>query len=258
MRRAPILSYVVLTYAITWAIALPLVFTANHLFGVSVSYKLHYLTAYGPLISALIVIFITKGVGGLKTLLSKILLWRVNLIWYLVAFLPLLIYLPIAGFHPDLLGEINFLPNFGIGALLLWIFNSGLGEEVGWRGFLLPELQKKYSPIKSSFILSLFWIIWHIPAFFYLPTYMKLGLGVLPFFAIGIVSGSVIYTWLFNNTKGSVFMVILFHGVFNFITASKAGEGIIAAVISTLIIISAVVLILLRPTGLRNFVSKSN
>jgi len=252
VKRYPVLSYVVLTYLITWIISLPLVFTANHLFGISVSYKLHYLTAYGPLISALIVIYVTKGIDGLKALLSKVFLWKVNLIWYLVALSPLFIYLALGNVNLNLLGQINFLPNLGFGALLFWIFNSGLGEEVGWRGFLLPQLQKKYSPIKSSFILSLFWIIWHIPAFFYLPTYMKLGLGILPFFIIGIASGSIIYTWIFNNTRGSVFMVVLFHGVFNFVTASKAGEGIVAAVISTLIIIGACILLLLKPVGLKS------
>jgi membrane protease YdiL (CAAX protease family) len=80
---------------------------------------------------------------------------------------------------------------------------------------------------------------------------MKLGLGILPFFALGIASGSIVYTWLYNNTKGSVFMAILFHGVFNFITASKAGEGLPAALISTVTIVAAVVLVLLKPKGLK-------
>ena len=231
---------------------LPLVFTSNHLFGVNVSYSFHYLTAYGPLFAASIVILSTRGVAGIRALFSRAIYWKVNLIWYVVAFSPLIIYLLSAKLDFHLLGQINFLPNFGIGALFLWIFNSGLGEEVGWRGFLLPELQKKYSPIKSSLILSVFWIIWHIPALFYLPTYINLGLGILPILSIGITSGSIIYTWLFNNTKGSIFMVILFHGVFNFVTASKAGEGLPAAIISALTIIVAIILVVIKPAGLLN------
>lgn len=67
---------------------------------------------------------------------------------------------------------------------------------------------------------------------------------VLPGFAIGVAAGSIVYTWLYDSTRGSILAVVLFHGSFNFVTAPQAGTGMVAAVASTLVMVSAVAVLI--------------
>jgi membrane protease YdiL (CAAX protease family) len=244
-----LLVYFIMAYVFSWIIGIPLALSVAGKIS-KLPLSLHYLTAYGPMLSAFLVIYLTKGPQGLKGLFQKIIDWRVGKKWYIFAFSPILLFIIMEllmknSIDFSALGQVNFLPNLGFLALLLWIFNSGIGEEVGWRGFALPKLQEKHTAIKSSLILSIFWIGWHLPAFFYLPNYMQMGLTIFPMFALGVASGAIVYTWLFNSTKGNILMAILFHGAFNFVTASKAGEGSVAAILSMLVVVLAVVLIIL-------------
>lgn len=256
--RQPLLIYFALTYAISWTLEIPLVASAQGWVQRPVPFALHYLTAYGPLVAALVTTWLCDGRAGVRALLGRMTQWRVRPLWWLVALSPLLLYgltaiaLRLAHgawIDPGVLGRVNFLPNLGIGALLLWILNSGLGEETGWRGFALPRLQQGRSALSASLILSLFWIGWHLPTFLYLPTYMKLGLSVLPMFALGIAAGSVFLTWLYNGSKGSLLMAILWHGTFNYVTASPEGDPIVAAVLSTVPMVWALVVILVWKPG---------
>ena len=143
------------------------------------------------------------------------------------------------GAWPDvrLLGRINFLPDLGPGALVLWLLNSGLGEESGWRGYALPALQRRYTPRVASLIIAAGWIVWHIPAFFYLPSYQQLGPGMVIGFVVGVVTGSFLLTWLANRSNGSLLLPIVWHGLFNFTTAPPSSGGLVAAVSSTTITI---------------------
>jgi len=135
------------------------------------------------------------------------------------------------------LGNVNFLPSLGLAALPLWLLTFGIGEETGWRGFALPRLQRDRSALSATLILSILWALWHLPQFFYLfePT---IAIGWL----LGLICGAVLLTWLFNSTGGSILIVAIWHGCFNFISASNAGNGILAAVVSSLVMIWAVVL----------------
>jgi hypothetical protein len=80
------------------------------------------------------------------------------------------------------------------------------------------------------------WIVWHLPAFFYLDTYETLGLWMLPAFAVGVLFGAVLFTWLYNSTGGSVLLVAIWHAVFDLLSASEAGQDIIPIVMTALII----------------------
>lgn len=57
-----------------------------------------------------------------------------------------------------------------VGVLLI-IFAVVLGEETGWRGYALPQLQRRFSPLASSLILALVWFGWHLPQFWVIATY---------------------------------------------------------------------------------------
>lgn len=175
--------------------------------------------------------------------------------WWLAALSPLPAYFLIVivlrviqGAWTDLslLGQVNFLPNLGVGALFLWIFTYGIGEEVGWRGFALPRLQEKMSALNATLVLGVLWALWHLPIFFYV---FDPAIAVGWFF--GLMCGAILFTWMYNSTDGSLLAVVLWHGTFNFITASAAGEGLSAAIMSTLVMVWAVVLIFIyKPANL--------
>lgn len=255
LKRHPLAAYFLLAYAVSWFFMIPLALTKQGLIDWPLPFSTHYLAAYGPFIAAFLVTFITSGKSGVKNLFKSIVKWNVKPVWWIVVISPILIYailsvlnyfLEGSFYNQNLLGEIKYVPNWGIGAVLFWILTYGLGEEVGWRGFALPRLQTSRNALSATVFLWIFWSLWHLPAFFYL-----YDTSILIPFLIGQFSGAILFTWLFNSTSGSTLMVIIFHGTFNFITASKGGEGLVAAVLSTLVIVWAVLLIILyKPASL--------
>ena len=257
-----VLAYFILTLAISWSIELPLVASAQGWITTPIPFAIHYLASLGPLLAALVMTWATGGADGLKELWGRITRWRVGSIGAIVAFLsPVALFVLAAvavwmlsgGEWPNLqrLTEINYLPNLGIGALILWLATFGFGEEIGWRGYALPRLQRDHSALSATLILGVMWVVWHVPAFFYLDTYMSLGLAAFPMFALGVLTGAIVLTWLYNTTGGSVLMVAIWHGVFDFLSASKASDGYIAALMSAVIMIWAVVIVIVyKPANL--------
>jgi membrane protease YdiL (CAAX protease family) len=244
-----LIAYFILAYAISWAIGVPLALGNQGLIHPIFPAWTHYFVAYGPMLSALIVTWASRGRTGLKELGKRMVMWKIRPIWWYVALSPLIIGL-VVGLILNIatdnkvtlsaLGQVHFLPSLGIGALFLWIFTFGIGEEVGWRGYALPHLQKDHSAIKATLILAVLWALWHLPQFFYLfdPS-MAVG------WAVGLLAGAIVFTWLFNSSSGSILIVAIWHGCFNFMSASNAGNGILAAVVSTIVMIWAVVVILI-------------
>ncbi|MEI7848324.1 MAG: CPBP family glutamic-type intramembrane protease [Chloroflexota bacterium] len=94
------------------------------------------------------------------------------------------------------------------------------------------------SALSATLVLGVLWALWHLPTFFYLFD-PAISLG----WFLGLMSGAILFTWLYNSTGGSLMAVVLWHGTFNYITASKAGEGLGAAIMSTLVVVWAVALI---------------
>jgi uncharacterized protein len=139
--------------------------------------------------------------------------------WYLFA----LVGIPVIGvlsvvFIPGVLGSFK-----GLGALaplsLLGVFvyvlflGGALGEEPGWRGFALPRLQSLHGPLLGTLILGPLWALWHLPLF--LTPWNELTFFNVVVFVLATTCFAIMYTWVFNNTKGSVLMAILLHASFN-------------------------------------------
>ena len=80
---------------------------------------------------------------------------------------------------------------------------------------------------------------WHFPAFFFRDTYIELGLLGFSMFAIMMVFSTMVFTWLYNSTQGSVFIVIVFHAVFNWFSVSEAGGQFVAGIMSAPIVLWA-------------------
>lgn len=240
-------AYFILAYAISWSIGIPLALAHQGIIPAILPEWSHYLVAFGPMASALVVTGISQGLPGLKELGGRIAMWRNCPKWWVVAFAPFLIGLVVVWLLNGLtgsqiglsaLGELNYLPPLGVGALLLWFLTFGLGEETGWRGFALPRLQRGRSALAATVILTAFWALWHLPQFFYLfePS-MAFG------WVIGLFAGAVLLTWLYNSARDSVLMVAIWHACFNFVAGSNAGVGALPAVVSAIVILWAVAVI---------------
>ena len=174
--RAFPLMYFVIAFAFTWLFwglaALGARDVVPALPGLTV------IGTFGPLVAAVILTAQESGGVGVRSLLGRILQWRVAPIWYAVALLgPLVITLVamvlevvLLGVPPPslglLLGELpSTLLTLVVNALYFLIFVT-LGEEVGWRGYALPALQARYSALLASLILGVVWASWHLPVFF--------------------------------------------------------------------------------------------
>ena len=247
------LAYTAIAFGISWAIEIPLALKRQGLLSADVPFSIHYLAAFGPGIAGIILTWKESGLPGLKLLLSGTLKWRVNAVWWIVAVSPLLLFLLIAftesfirGTPLDfqILNHFDFLPDMGVAVVLVWLATYGFGEEIGWRGYLLPRLQRDRSAWSASVILWLIWATWHVPSFFYLQTVS--GIGTLLGFLIGVLAGSVFLTWLYNSSGGSILLVAVWHGLFDYVTAcTECKSGIIAAIGSTLVMVWAVALVII-------------
>jgi membrane protease YdiL (CAAX protease family) len=211
--------FFVITFAITWgigafAIFLPVQFRA--LFGeISDTHPLYYIAVAAPTISASLLTLAWEGWHGLGDLFKRLLRWRFGIHWYALV----LIGLPVFGWLITRLTGSSPLKDVSTPALLFTLlFNllitGPLGEELGWRGYALPRLFERFSPIKASLILGLVWGTWHLPSF-YVSTMVQAGLS-LPLFLLNAICLSILASWLFMNTGGSVLITVLLHYMANF------------------------------------------
>lgn len=199
IKRNPLVSYFVLAYALAW-ILIPLT--------VSVSLGFGFLALFGPAVAALIVTGVTEGRTGVKRLLAKIVQWKVGWVWYVMAIgLPFVLAI--------LVWWLAGAPSRPVQPLMLTLVLAALviGEEIGWRGFALPRLQERFSPLLSSFILGILWAAWHLPNAF-IPS-LSHYFSAFPQFLLYVVAMTVLFTWLANNTRGSVLIAWIFHASIN-------------------------------------------
>lgn len=171
------------------------------------------LALFGPLLGAVVVLGATEGRQGLAGLWRKFALRRGHLRWLMIAVaLPLLLTVPVWWLER----RFGAAPAFSltpISALSLVLAFLIVGEEVGWRGFALPYLLKRWPPLWSGAGLGVIWALWHLPNFF-LPGFPHRG---LPFtaFVLMIVSFSILFTGLYLRTQGSLLVAVVFHAALN-------------------------------------------
>ncbi len=222
IRRHPLVVGILLMFAFTWP-----AYSAMGLFA-----------GWGLAIPALVFTAIAYGRVGLRSLLRRYLIWRVSPAWYGVAIVgPIIVYLVAlflfsvtTGLRPDP-RQAEFHAIFGPAAdplllaipfLLLDAITSG--EELAWRGFVLPSLQARNNALVSSLLLGLIWGLWHLPKF-----WATADLNAITFSLLHNMVIAIVYTWVFNSTGGSLLLVTLLHAAFNtayaLLPVNPAGAG---------------------------------
>lgn len=239
-----LIVFFLLAYAITWAFHLGGLRLAEAA-GIQISNETNFLTLFnalrgqappdtlravgvfslgaGPLLAALIVTAATKGRAGLAAIWRSLTDVRVGWKWVLVALgLPLL-FAAVSVLLGLLSGQISladYAPALPFSLLLpYFVFTfifTGVWEEVGWRGFALPRLQKHFTAEKASWILGPLWALWHAPVNYqHAPGGGFMFVYLLLVSMVAIVGFTTLFTWLYNNTKGSLFLAVLLHGWYN-------------------------------------------
>ncbi len=235
VERRPLLAFFGLAYGLSWAVWVPTAVASQRGLLADRVPLLILPGAFGPFLAALLVTALGQGRIGVRAWLGRLLRWRVGLHWYGVALLgPFalafaalglarllgLSSVPPTGGAPIGLPDLPWyalVPLLVVGTLL----GGPLPEEPGWRGYALPLLQARWSALAASLLLGALWAVWHAPLFWMVGAPQE-HLS-LPAFFLAALPLSVLFTWVYNNTRGSVLLGVLFHAAFN--TSSGLWQG---------------------------------
>ncbi|MGN7763322.1 lysostaphin resistance A-like protein [Paenibacillus sp. 22594] len=254
--------FILVTFSFTWLCWLPLLLNKQFAAGLPVLPGQFYLGSFGPLLGTLVSVRL-PGAGGFTAWCRTAFSLAFPKKWLgLAAGLPLaygaaaiLAHTLITGSAPDMrqFGITSDLPpQFGVWmTALVWMITFGIGEESGWRGYLLPELHQRYSLFTSALLVAVIWMAWHLPAFWFNESYLGMGFGVIGW-AISLTYGSVVLAWICAGSRWSILPVILWHGIFDLLTASNQAAEVMAMVCSMLVIIHGI--LLMRILGRRRSV----
>lgn len=203
VRRHPFATFLLVAFGFTWPLAA----------GIRVSLLLPLLALFGPLLGAVVVVGCREGRPGLAALGRRFALRAGHLPWLAVAVaLPPLLLVPVWLLERASGSAATPAPG-PITALGVVLASLVVGEEVGWRGFALPHLLGRWPALPASLALGLVWALWHLPNFF-LPGYPQRGIPFAAFLLL-LLSFSVLYTWFFARTEGSLLVALAFHAALN-------------------------------------------
>ena len=220
VKNHPALSLFVLSFLLG---ALPLALVAAGLLPLGFS----QLGALSASIAGVILAGVEGGRKSVDELLRRGLIWRVGFRWWASAVLYIAPLAAAALYINAVLGNTTFdwsslRPIYQILPMMLaLIILAGLGEEFGWRGFLLPRLQRHHTALISSLIVGVFHSLWHVPLFLVEGTAQSnwaQQVGLIPAFlgySTFVIAWAIQLTWFFNNTRGSVLLVAVVHGTGN-------------------------------------------
>ncbi|MFB6107674.1 MAG: lysostaphin resistance A-like protein [Haloplanus sp.] len=196
VRRHPAAVFVALAVALSWTGWLPGV--AGRLPGAT-----DWLPGLAPAVAGVAVAVVSEGRAGVRTLARRLGRWRGGVPWaFAVAF-------PVVGVGVVTLvggaGDVSSLSTPDPQALAV-VVGWALAGELGWRGVCLPALQRSYSPLASSVLLGAAWTAWATPSV----AVSTVGAPVA-WLSLHLVALSVLFTWLYNRTGGSLLVGVGFH-----------------------------------------------
>ncbi len=210
--------FFVIAFAFSWAIWLPVAAVEGelsllHQFAVDVA-------AAGPSLAGVVCTGRDDGRSGVRRLLGSVLQWRMAARWYLLSLGgPLVVALAAVALHPIVISAdarfrlevstVALIPP----ALIASILIGSLQEELGWRGFALPRLLRRWGSVRAALVLGVAWTCWHLPLY-------AIATGgqdrmPLPVFLVSVVGLSVLYTWFWVLTGGRLLVALLLHSATN-------------------------------------------
>jgi CAAX protease family protein len=179
--------------------------------------SLYLLGVFAPALVAVALTRYAAGSSGLQALLRQTLSWDVGARWYLIAVLYFAsVKLVLALVYRLALGG---WPAFNQTPLAVMLAATAIsvpvqaGEEVGWRGYLLPRVSARFGLPAASLIVGVIWAWWHLPFFFIAGT-DKWGQS-FPIYGLGVIALSVTMAWLYWRTRGSLLLTMVMHAAVN-------------------------------------------
>lgn len=242
--------FVAVTFAVSWAIWLPILVAAQT-HGLERMPWTFFAASFGPACGAVAAALWQGGAPGLRAWARRTFSLRFRPEWwawaigmpvayYLIAFTTAAI---VQGGWPDpsVFGLADKLPGLAWPLVAVaWVLTFGLGEETGWRGWLLPELHRRMPVFWAALVVAGAWIVWHAPAFFFNPTYTAMGWGIVGW-VLALVCGSFLLAWMTVGAGWSIVPVIVWHAGFDLLTAADQSAGLIASTISAIVMVQGVV-----------------
>lgn len=213
--------YVVLAFFFTYIVGLAAYIVLNNLqeaLGTEIGGLNDSVMRFGPSLAALLILLLIDGKAGVAGLLWR-LVRRPGPAWLLLSALllpPLILSLTFVfrgygGTAPDG-GYAAMLTVFAVKFATIAIVGAGLGEELGWRGFMLPQLARRRGALLATFWVALAWLLWHVPAF--LLADKGEADPFLPFVAI-MLPLSAVLTWVYYRSGEGLLAPVLLHASLN-------------------------------------------
>ena len=229
MQKHAIFSFFVLAYAISWILTIPVILAEWQVLPKNY-FTFHFfftIKSFGPFAAAYIMTRLIEGPEGWSGMKKRIKMWNLGWKWYVMLLLgvPAMMLLGISLLPGALASFQGFPPyfamNFLVSFVLIFFAGGPMGEEPGWRGFALPRMQARWGALRGTLLLGLLWTFWHLPDF--LTTAQKGGPGAglypfyagLPIFLLEVMALAVLFTWVTNRTRGSLFAALLLHTSYN-------------------------------------------
>lgn len=250
-RWGSVVVYLIVAFGLTWIVWTPLAVAAWATSELPPVPLVFFAGSFGPLVGALAASAYSGGWRGVALWGRRTFSLRFRPIWWWWAIgMPVAYFVlgyavaaVVAGGLPDLaqVGLTEKLPGWNVaGVAVVWILTFGLGEEAGWRGWLLPHLAERFSTFWAALMVAGIWIVWHAPAFVFNPTYRDMGPGIVGWM-LALVTGSYLLAWMARGAEWSIVPVLVWHGGFDLLTASDQAAGTIAGVISGIVMVQGVV-----------------
>ena len=211
-----------LSYFVFWGplalFQIPTISFVSDVTGPAWAIALFMINGFVPSLVAVFLTGLREGRPGLKRLGKRGIQFKIGIRWYLI----MIALVGLAGLGQILIiRALGYTFDFNLflaqaGSILPLIIIGPISEEFGWRGYALDRLQTRWSPLISSILIGVAWGLWHGPLFLMVGTSQhELG---MPFvgFVCGLTALSILFTWLHNNTNGSIWTAIFFHWIYTY------------------------------------------
>lgn len=206
-----IARFFALTFCISWAVQLPAVLAALGVIAGPVDRYMNLagLGLLGPMFAALILARFEPAGPGVRAFLRSVFKWRVHPLWYVAALtLPAIGFVAVRGVYGLVTGyDGPWLYPPANPQRMVALIVAPIGEELGWRGYVLPRLQRRYSRVTSGLVVGAFWGIWHL----LMAVMMGMPIGLTVFSMLFLLPFSLLFSWLYNRTGGSALLALVLH-----------------------------------------------